>query len=88
MPTKKRPSNDYRPTSRRQRLVIIAITVATVVALWMLLLLRPGFQTRPIPGTPLAPCPPGQTSGCVGGKADVLLIPTAPPSAAASAAGR
>jgi hypothetical protein len=85
---KNRRPNDYRPTSRRQRLVIIAITVATVVGLWMLLLLRPGFQARPIPGTPLAPCLPGQTTGCVGGRADVLLIPTAPPSAAASAPAR
>lgn len=83
---KKRHLNDYRPTSRRQRLVIVAITVATVVALWMLLLLRPGFKTRPIPGSTLAPCPPGQTSGCVGGKADVRLIAAPPASGAASAA--
>jgi len=85
---KPRQHDDYRPTSRRQRLVIIAITVATVVALWMILLLRPGFQARPIPGTLLAPCPPGQTSGCVGGKADVLLIPTPAASAAAGGAPR
>ncbi|HJV71194.1 hypothetical protein [Ideonella sp.] len=85
---KPRHANDYRPTSRRQRLVIVAITVATVVALWMLLLLRPGFHARPIPGTPLAPCPPGQTSGCVGGKADVLLIPAAPASSPGSEPAR
>jgi hypothetical protein len=83
----KPPDNDdYRPTSRRQRLVIIALTVATVVVLWLVLLLRPGFRVEPIPGTERAPCPPGQTTGCVGGQADVLLIPAQPVSGAASTA--
>lgn len=77
-------SNPYRPTSRRQRLVIIAVTVATVVGLWMLLIYRPGWKVQPIPGTPLAPCAPGQTTACVGGQANVMLLPAAAPASGAS----
>lgn len=81
-----RPTNDYRPTSRRQRLVIIIVTAATVVTMWWMLLERPGFHVKPLPGTGPQPCAPGQTSGCVGGQATVSLVPAASPSAAASAA--
>lgn len=76
------PVDRYRPTNRRQRLKIIALTVAVVVALWMLLLLRPGAHPRPIAGVTPAPCKPGQTQGCIGGQANVVLLP------AASAASR
>ncbi|MFO1337299.1 MAG: hypothetical protein U1F53_03545 [Burkholderiaceae bacterium] len=79
-----RTPNDFRPTSRRQRLVIVAVTAATVVTLWYLLLERPGFHVKPLPGTGPQPCAKGQTSGCVGGRADVLLMPAAAASAAAS----
>lgn len=78
-------SDRYRPTSRRQRLIIIAVTVATVVALWMLLLFRPGWHQRKFPDNG-KPCEKGQTTGCVGGRADVMLIP-ASPAPDASAAG-
>jgi hypothetical protein len=66
----------YRPTPRRQRLIIVAVTVATVVTLWMVLLLRPGWHVRTFPDA--AKCAKGQTTGCVGGKADVMLIPATP----------
>ena len=80
-------SDRYRPTSRRQRLIIIAVTVATVVALWMLLLFRPGWHERKFPDN-AKPCEKGQTSGCVGGKADVLLIPAEPAAASAASASK
>lgn len=81
--------NPYRPTTRRQRLVILAITTAVVVALWMLLIERPGWKVQPIPGSPLAPCRAGQTTDCVGGQANVLLIPAAPaPGASGASAAR
>ncbi|MCA6218204.1 hypothetical protein KGA65_16845 [Ideonella sp. B7] len=85
---RRQAANPYRPTSRRQRLVIIAITAAVVVTLWMLLIERPGWKVQPIPGSPLAPCRTGQTTDCVGGQANVLLIPagTAPGASGASAA--
>ena len=81
--------NPYRPTTRRQRLVILAITTAVVVALWMLLIERPGWKVQPIPGSPLAPCRAGQTTDCVGGQANVLLIPATPaPGASGASAAR
>ena len=70
-------SDRYRPTSRRQRLIIIAVTVATVVGLWMLLIYRPGWHVRKFPDNAKR-CEKGQTTGCVGGKADVMLIPATP----------
>ncbi|HEX5687162.1 MAG TPA: hypothetical protein VFY73_24365 [Ideonella sp.] len=76
-------SDRYRPTSRRQRLIIVAVTAATVVALWMLLIYRPGWHVRKFPDN-AQPCAKGQTTGCVGGKADVMLIPATPASAPAS----
>lgn len=84
---KRRPdaTDDFRPTSRRQRLVIIAVTAATVVFLWWMLLEKPGFHVKPLPGTGPQPCAAGQSSGCVGGLADVTLVPAASPSAPASA---
>jgi hypothetical protein len=73
--------DQYQPTSGRQRLKIIAVTVATVVGLWMLLLFRPGGHPRTYPQpTPVA-CSPGQAMGCVGGRADVSLISAAPSAA-------
>ncbi|HSW04728.1 hypothetical protein, partial [Aquabacterium sp.] len=36
----------YRPTSRRQHLILIAVALATAVILWLLLLYRPGGNPR------------------------------------------
>jgi hypothetical protein len=69
-------TDEYRPTSRRQHLVIVAVTAATVVGLWLLLLYRPGGHPRTYP--PQA-CAEGQSRGCVGGQTDVVLLP--PPAA-------
>ncbi|MEK8047966.1 hypothetical protein [Ideonella margarita] len=70
----------YRPTSRRQRLTIVAVTVATVVGLWLLLIYRPGGHPRVIPRFGTEACKPGQTTDCVGGQANVLLLPATPAS--------
>jgi hypothetical protein len=72
----------YRPTSRRQKLVIVAVTVATVVGLWVLLLMR--SHVEPIPGSQKGRCLPNQTTGCVGGQADVMLVPASVPASGAS----
>ena len=78
-----REPDPYRPTSRRQRLAILLVTLLTVLLLWYLLLERPGWQPRDLSG-----CSPGQLRGCVGGLADVVLLPaggtTTPPVAPAS----
>lgn len=72
------PDDDqFRPTTRRQRLGIIAVTLATVIGLWALLLLRPGAHVREFPPSKDATCAKGQTSGCPGQQADVMLLPPA-----------
>lgn len=71
----------YRPTTSRQRLRILAVTVVTVLALWLLLIYRPGGHYDWY--TP-KPCKPGQTKDCIGGQANVMLLP-APAASAASA---
>jgi len=76
----------FRPTTRRQRLVIMAVAAATVVVLWLLLLYRPGGNPYRYVQPPPAPCTAGQTSGCVGGQSNVLLLPAAPPASGPSAA--
>ena len=74
----------YRSISGRQRLKIVAITLATVVALWALLLLRPGAHVRRFPDTPRPTCAQGQTTDCVGGQANVSLVAAEPASAASA----
>jgi hypothetical protein len=61
------------------RLQVLAATVLTVLVLWLLLLFKPGAHVRSFP-EPAArrPCPTGQSTGCVGGQADVLLLPATP----------
>jgi hypothetical protein len=76
-------TDEYRPTSRRQHLVIVAVTVATVVGLWLLLLYRPGGHPRTY--APVA-CAAGQAKGCVGGQTDIVLLP-APTASSPSASG-
>jgi hypothetical protein len=73
----------YHPITRRQRLKIIAITVATVVGLWLLLIYRPGGHYSWY--TP-KPCQQGQTQDCVGGQANVMLVPAEPAASAGRAA--
>jgi hypothetical protein len=82
------PDDTYRPTSPRQRRVIIAVTVATVLATWLLLIYRPGGHPRTYPRAGTSACAPGQTSGCVGGRAEVMLIPADSASAASASDGR
>lgn len=81
------PTDDddtYRPINRRTRLKIIGLTVVTVTILWLLLFFQPGGHVRVFPETQRPACKPGQTTDCVGGKANVTLISASRPAAAAS----
>lgn len=79
------PIGRWRPTTPRQRLGIIGVALATAAVLWALLLFRPGAKVREFPPDPPLPaCAPGQTSGCIGGPANVTLLPARPASAAAA----
>jgi hypothetical protein len=72
------PVGRWQPTTPRQRRRIVLVAVLTVLALWSLLLFRPGAKVREFPPDPPLPaCAPGQTTGCVGGQANVRLLPAA-----------
>lgn len=80
---KKKEPNDFRPTSTRQRRIIIGVTVVVFVAMWILLIWEPGSDPKTRyphlndPPQDLPKCAPGQTTGCVGGQANVMLLPAA-----------
>jgi hypothetical protein len=71
-------SNDELPAlPLRRRLLIVALAVVTAVTIVLLLLSRPGDPKRGMPrAVPEVPrCGPGQARDCVGGKADVIVVP-------------
>lgn len=73
----------------RRRLLIVGLAIATAFTVVQLLLDPPGGVKRrpPPPPADAARCEPGQTRGCVGGQADLIVV--APPAnPAASAASR
>jgi predicted secreted protein len=73
--------DEYRPVSPKQRRVIILITLVTVFLFWTLLLTHPGgdYSLPDIPRRDVAPCQGEQTQGCVGGQANVTLLPATAP---------
>lgn len=80
--TRPDPDDRFPPLSRRRRLLIVALAVATAVTVVLMLVERPGGVKRPPPGAAAdrARCSGGQTDGCVGGKAIVIVAPAAPAS--------
>jgi hypothetical protein len=83
----------YRPTSGRQRLIILALAIAMGITV-MLVMLGPQLRfmqadhDRKSADKP--PCQPGQTADCVGGTMGVIMAPetplSLPPTGASSAA--
>lgn len=79
-----KPSDDlprYQPLTRRRRLLLLGVAVATaMLVLW--LMLRPQLRLmeakRAMPAAPATPCGAGQTEGCVGGTMGVIVAPAAP----------
>lgn len=69
--------DDFRPVSRFRRLLILVAAVSTAVAVVLLLIESPGGvkRTRPPAVADVAKCAPGQTLGCVGGRAEVIVQP-------------
>ncbi|MBK1614762.1 hypothetical protein CKO44_14910 [Rubrivivax gelatinosus] len=75
----------YRPLSRRRRLLIFALAIATAVTVVSMLIDPPGRPEHPRDAQ-VRECPTGRGVHCVGGTAQVLLIaPQGGASAAASA---
>ena len=77
--------NPYRPTSGRQRLLIVLLTVATVVTV-AAFMLRPhalltAAKAKRAEAVRLMACPPGAASaapGCPGGTMPVMMLPASP----------
>ena len=77
-----RTPDAYRPLTRRRRLLLVALAVATVVSI-ATLMLRPhqqlmGAKAARADAARLAACPPGAASaapGCPGGAMAVQVLP-------------
>lgn len=85
MPRSPDDTETYRPASRRRRLLIVALAVATAVTIVSMLLGEPGGARlgREQRAAALAhppTCPDGKGTNCVGGTASVIVAP--PPQAA------
>jgi len=70
----------YQPLTRRRRLLLLGVAVATaVLVLW--LMLRPQLRLmeakRSPPAATARPCGAQQTEGCVGGTMGVIVAPAA-----------
>jgi hypothetical protein len=61
---------EFKPLSRRRRLLLVALAVAMATTVMWSVLERPGAPPRAEP----EPCAPGQVDGCVGGRA-VVIVP-------------
>jgi hypothetical protein len=75
---RKRPSDDELPAlPLRRRILIIVLAIVTAVTIVLLLLERPGDPKRGLPraAVEVPPCSAGQVRDCVGGKADVIVVP-------------
>ncbi len=72
---------DFPAAPWRRRLLLLLLAVATAVAI-VLILLDPlgGIQRKaPAPPADVARCALGQTEGCVGGTAAVIVAPASAP---------
>jgi hypothetical protein len=79
------PDDRFPAVPLRRRVLIAVLAVATATTLIMMMLERTGAPEIPRPPAAAgpAPCAEGQFSGCLGGKADVILVPAASGAAAA-----
>jgi hypothetical protein len=66
----------------RRRLLILLLAIATAITVALLLLYPPGGvqRKRPPAGADAPRCAAGQSRDCVGGQADVIVVP--PPASA------
>lgn len=90
-PSRLPPLERFRPFTRRQKLLIVAVAVGTSATILVSMLtphiayLRAKLSMKPPEPPEVAACAPGQTEGCVGGTMGVIMVAPAPaPSPAAS----
>jgi hypothetical protein len=69
---------DLPPVPWRRRLLWVLVTLLTVWGLMSAVMGRPYRPDwKPPQRADQAPCQPGQTTGCVGGTAAVIVVPAA-----------
>ena len=71
------PDIRFRPLPARRRLLILLLAIATAITIALLLLHPPGGVKRTRPKIPA--CSEARQTECVGGKADVILLPPSDP---------
>ena len=73
----------------RRRLLIVLLALATAATVVLSMIYRPGGvqRTPPPPAPDVERCTDGQTSGCVGGRAEVILMTPAPGEPASASSG-
>lgn len=87
-PSRLPPLERFRPFTRRQKLIILAVALSTTATI-MVSMLTPHIAylraklamaaAEQAAGPPEAPpCAPGQTEGCVGGTMGVIMVAPAP----------
>jgi hypothetical protein len=74
------PEVEWPRAPLRRRLLVLVLAVATALAVVALMLERPGDPKRGLPRA-VPPCERAPGGGCVGDKADVMLVMPAPASA-------
>ena len=83
-------NDSYSPISGRRKLLILLLGVSTALGLIYMMLNRTGAP--PLKRVDSARCAPGQSTDCVGGRAQVIVVAPAASSASsvppASAASR
>jgi len=77
MPIRLPQPDRYRPLTARMQGFILVLAIATAATVMLSILFRPG--SPPPPPRAVAPdaarCVAGQTMGCVGGMAAVIVLP-------------
>ncbi len=70
--------SDFPPLSRRRKLLIVGLAIATAFTVVSLLLDPPGGVRRQhIQRVDRPACAASQTDNCVGGQTDVIVVPSA-----------
>jgi hypothetical protein len=68
---KRRDGDGLPPTPLRRRLLVLLLAVTTAVVIFLMLIYRPGDPKRGMRVSPAAP-----SASSIGGKADVILLPS------------
>ena len=75
--TRPAPDDRFRPLPPRRRLLIVGLALATAIGIVLAIVFQPGLRlVRKLPDD-VAACRDGRSTGCVGGRSDVIALPPA-----------